>query len=425
MKVSTQKWYARADYAGTAIILAFVYMVYYAWLLRTTFANDLSAIYAAGLAVAAGIPDAMYDAGPYVLGTGTPERVAALLDAAGIKSNLTPPYLYPPIWAYLMAPATRVMEIQTFFNIMLAIQAFMLGLMPWMGYRIVRPKRLPAPAWLAIAFALLITSTPTLTAIIQNQLQMTVTFVTILSLLAFARGKSVTAGIILGLAAALKISPTFFVLLFIIKRDMRATLAMVISSLSLLALSIALGGVQLHLTMLERLGTLDEVVLISKVNFSPEAAAYELRRLILDIPAEASRLFTFPVLDAPAWVSAIPKVGLLLTLGTLIVTQIRRPQPFGFQILYLGLAVALFGPLSWSHYFILPMMFFPVLFDDFRTRTAMLWVGVFAIIHLSDVFFIINSVSTEYIWSQMPSTAYFLLLLGTLLVVAVKRAREA
>lgn len=398
------------DCLGFALVAAMFHMIYYCWMFEGFWASDLSAFYMAGLAVAQGTPEVMYDAPLHTLGGGVSDSVRQLMEVAGLTGDDTPPYLYPPLWAYMMAPLTHLLPAQTFFNVMMGAQSFMLGVMPWIGYRIARTDHVGAPLWLMFGFAVLLTSSTSLTAIVQNQLQITVGFVTMLALLAYRSGKARTAGVILGLAAALKIAPAFFGMLFLVRRDWCAIVAMAVTGIGLLMASLWLGGVDLHLSMLERLSAIDEITLNSRVNFSPEMVLYELRRVVLGLPAEASRLYTFPVLDAPVWLEFLPKLCLLGSVLWLAVAQWRGSVSFALQALFLSLAIGLFGPLSWAHYFVVPLMLLPAIFNEIPPKWTRLWLLAAALLPLNALFRFLIQHSEKVLWAAFPATIFFIAL---------------
>ena len=411
------------DWLGLALIGAFAHMCYITLLLKGYFATDLSAFYAAGLAIANGTPDIMYDTVPTGLVIGTPERIQSLMADAGLPIDQTPPYLYPPIWAYLLAPLTRVLSIHTFFDVMMGVQSFMLAMMPWIGYRIARPRALKAPIWLLCGFFLLFVSTTNLTAVAQNQLQITVTFITMLGLLALTRGKSKTAGVLIGVAAALKIAPAAFGLLLLIRRDWRALAAMAVTGLGLLAISLMFGGLPLHLTMLERLQDINAATILSRANLSPEMVLYELRRVVLSIPPNVTRMGTSAVFDAPAWIQILPKLCFLGALIWIVIVHLRHHTTVGLEALVLSLAVALFGPLSWMHYFVLPLALTPVLFTVFTPRTSWRWVIAGGFLTSVTLTVRLSDLNQDVMWSPMPGTGYYLALFVTLLIHAAVMPR--
>ncbi len=188
----------------------------------------------------------------------------------------------------------------------------------------------------------------------------------------------------MGLAAAIKLQPALFGLVFLIHRDWRAAIAMSVSALSLLVLSILVAGVDLHLAMLSRLDQINGMVVYTKVNYALESLLYHLHAMRAGIPLPDGRTLAVAILDAPAWVDWIPKLLLLVGLATLV----RKGRAMSAPALWLSLTLlgALFGPLSWGHYFILPLMLLPALFHVFSTRAAWAWLAVIGVLFSYPVF---------------------------------------
>ncbi|WP_417243380.1 glycosyltransferase family 87 protein [Celeribacter sp.] len=345
---------------------------------------DLSALYFAAKSVAIGTPEIIYAAPPDFFSPGTPPEWRDLAVQLGVQDRVILPYLYPPIWAYALAPVVDHVAPAPFFNVVLIVQMAMLAALPAIGYAIARPREVSAQVWLLVGYGLLALSAPSLGAIIQNQPQIAVTFIVMLSILCATRDRPVAAGILMGLAAAIKLQPALFGLVFLIHRDWRAAIAMSVSALSLLVLSILVAGVDLHLAMLSRLDQINGMVVYTKVNYALESLLYHLHAMRAGIPLPDGRTLAVAILDAPAWVEWIPKLLLLVGLATLV----RKGRAMSAPALWLSLTLlgALFGPLSWGHYFILPLMLLPALFHVFSTRAAWAWLAVIGVLFSYPVF---------------------------------------
>lgn len=130
------------------------------------------------------------------------------------------PYLYPPLFAVLLAPLSRVpypVAHALWFLLNAALFAFMLrfaeSLLP-------APPRSKAVAWLArgaLAFAC-VTLADNLS---MAQANVVVAALVAAGFMAWTSGRPFAAGLALSLAAALKVSPALFLLFFLVRREGR------------------------------------------------------------------------------------------------------------------------------------------------------------------------------------------------------------
>ncbi|MGD9918176.1 MAG: hypothetical protein AB7U46_09165 [Paenirhodobacter sp.] len=132
-------------------------------------ANDLAALWFAGHFAATGQEALIYAAPPEFFG-GTPtewEPLRASLGAA--PQELAFPYVYPPLWAGLIAPLTEHLGPRAFFDAALALQIAMLAASVPLAAQIARPPRLAAPLFTLWGIAVLALTTASTAAVVLNQ----------------------------------------------------------------------------------------------------------------------------------------------------------------------------------------------------------------------------------------------------------------
>ena len=371
------------------------------WLYWGRWSADLSALYMAAKAVSVGAAGAIYDVSPSVYDDSPPASWAALLAEMGESGRVTFPYLYPPLWAHLMAPIAAVVAPLAFFKGALAIHVAALAASPRLGWRAAQTTGIARGTAVALGLGLALVSVAGTTALAQNQAQITVGFLVLAALALWASGHSRTAGGLLALAASLKLAPAFFGLLFLIRGDWRAVGAMVGCGAALLAASLMMGGPEAHGVWLARLDALDAATVLSHVNYAPEMLLYQIDQALRGVADQN--------LPTPAWVNLVPKIALLATLGAVIA---RRDLPNGVLALALSLAVALFGPLSWVHYFIVPMMLLPALFLVLPARSAWGWIVAVAVTNSLPLLQALQPLGPlPVIWSTVPAILTYLGLL--------------
>jgi hypothetical protein len=323
-------------------------------------AQDLSALYVAGHLWATGATGLIYAAPPDFFGGAAVEWDATLAHL-GIAEKITFPYVYAPLWAAALAPVTQILSPQGFGNAVTLFQMPMLAASVLLAGRILRPASMPLWLWCLVGVAILSLSVPSYSAIWQNQPTITTTFLVLLAVDRLGAGRSVAAGIALACAAALKLSPAAFVLVFLIDRQWRALIAFVVAGAALGGLSIALAGWPLHQVFLDRVAAISSVDLLSPVNASLRPAILSLAaefgfRPWLD-PAERNIILTNP----PSWLGLMMSFGLAAVLLAFAAALARRDGATrrGFALLALAIALPLFSPLGWQHYYVIPCLLLP------------------------------------------------------------------
>jgi len=325
---------------------------------------DLSALYFAAKFFGDGFASDVYGTGARLLGE-TPS-IGWLL--AGEKEGLTEdqltPYVYPPLWAVLFSPLAPNIGLRSFLQGGLAVLILSLLALIWSSWRI-SEARVAWPVWALASVLLVEVAAPFVLALDLMQPQILVAGLIVGSFLALKMERDMTAGGLLAVAAALKLSPAVLVVLFLARRRFRAFGWFVGIGGGLGLLSIALAGWPLHALFLERLALTGETALLSRVNLSflPILAMATEPQFI---DANAGYIW----LNAPRW---LPLFGAALMAVTLIAAWpliAKGRWVLGMTLVSLGLLLA--SPLSWTHYAILPLCFLPSLLSGRRSMLVAL-----------------------------------------------------
>ena len=350
---------------GLAVALAglalTVWTLYHLVLLWGTWPPDLAAIYIAGYLWDTGAPALIYAAPAHFFG-GAPPDWAPVIARLGGPDGGAFPFIYPPAWAAIMAPLTRVISAQGFFNAAFAVQLPLVALCIPLARRIAGSRMHPLK-WALLGIVLLESATPFYSAI--NQAQPTI-LVCLLILIALERslaGAPRMAGSALALAAAIKITPVIFAILFITRRDWRALGWCALTGAAFLAADVAICGLAPNLWFLAALKGAASTTLISPVNVSARALTDFWLALAAQVHIwPAPNLYIF---ELPAWLrhlSTLANLGLWLILGGRILLAAQgldaRPRMM-VSALALSTGLFLFGPLGWQHYYLLPLVLLP------------------------------------------------------------------
>ena len=170
----------------------------------------------------------------------------------------------------LLAPVAAALEPQTFFDVTLTVQLVALMAAVPLAWRIAGAHSPPLWVWSALsAFLLTATHIPFFAMLLDQPHIM----VTVLMVFAFERYKSgafAAAGAVLGLAAALKVTPILLAVIFLFDGNWRALWWTFGVSGGIAILSLAVAGPALHMALIEQLARLTDNVLVTNINYGIE-----------------------------------------------------------------------------------------------------------------------------------------------------------
>jgi len=409
-----------------AAILGLLTVLWAVWVIRLNSGGphlDISALYLAGWLWGDGQTTAIFAAPPDIFGPDTP----AIWDQAWARAGGSPAqaltaYVYPPIWAAALAPIAHAISPEGFFHAVFLWHVALVPLSAWLAWRLTHSAALAPLLWALMLIAILGTGAPALLAFMANQPQITVTALILLAFALVARDRQLSAGAVLGLAAAIKVSPVLFALLFLFNRQWRALAAMAGVAGALAVLSLAIAGWPLHAQFLDRVQQVSDLVVQTKVNFSPEMLLYQLSELLSDHAiVDGREIRVYPVAE-PAWLGMAASLALLAALAALWASTRRLPDTarLPVQLLAFSLTTALFGPLSWAHYFVLPMLLLPALFFVLPQRTAWGWIVATATLTSFPLFMALHGLNHHFMVTALVPTLAYLALLIRVLVAARK-----
>lgn len=350
---------------AATLLLAAAFVVFSQSLFAAAPSADLRALWLAGQMLAEGRPDLVYPAETGVFTMRPPPEWLTWLEARGHSGEVFP-YIYPPLWAWLAGVTglsfTAMNSAAQIINPALIVAMLLLA------------RRLAAPAMhpagcLALGLAILATSTIGSIALYQNQPQILVAFLTVLAVERAEHGAPRLAGAALALAAAIKLYPAFFALVFLILGWRRALGAFVITGGALAALSVAVAGWPLHADFLSILGRISDTAMLTKLNYALEsilgfvfypAAGQLIPAAVVGAGAGGGGWL---VMAKPALFAITLKLVQVAGLVTLLLIFRRAGSrheraalwPFGFILM------SMLGPIAWSYHYLAPVAFAPML----------------------------------------------------------------
>lgn len=385
-------------------------------------AEDLSAVYIAGWLWQTGQTDLIYATPPAFFG-GVAASWFPAMEALGLSGKTSFAYVYPPIWAALTAPVTTILTPQGFINAVALVQIPLLAASVWLAGRLLKPGAMPWWVWTAIGLVTLDLSIQSHLAIWHNQPTITVGFLILLAFERLGASRPLAAGIALAFAAAIKLTPAAFVLVFLLDRQMRAAACFAVAGTALGLISILLAGWSAHADFLAGLDKVAGVAYLIAINVSLKPALLAAGSALGLLPAVDPQATEHVYAALPGWIGpalSIAAAALILAFGRVLAPlegRLRR----GIGVFALSVVLALFGPLGWLHYYLLPMLLLPGLLGLLPRGPALALIAPVAFLSLTMVFAQIKALSwpvAGYVW--LASASWLAILAG--LYTAARRA---
>ena len=348
--------------------------------------------------------------------------------------GLLHPYVQTPLWAYSLEPVCTRMRFRPFCDGYLVLFMLCTSGTLWLVAKYWTPALLyPLP--IAVLYGGLYISEPFKYAIYLAQTHILYMFMTVLALILAERRRPVWAGVLLALAAAVKITPGFLILYWLMTRRTKAALSFVCTFAAVTALTVLLLGSPLMHAYLHSLAGNSNVLLLAFNNQSLAAWWMGLRGprselrdwTTYQLPVGLKILSTLLILVSSVMGGWMDRVN--LRDGSELDASARVP-PFG--ALFATLGATIFANIAWTHYFILLIL--PVMFllqaakagSTANDSRAPLWIGCTLLILLLNLYPITFRAVHIYAWTHTLARAQFyasLLAMAALAVLAQQGRR--
>ena len=280
------------------------------------------------------------------------------------------PYIYPPLWAWLIAPLTRITDFADFNIAMRIVNVACMVATPFLIWRMTRP-RMSALRFVLIAQIVLWGTLFGALAVYEGQPHIAMTFLVALALERLHAGAPRSAGAALAVAAALKLSPALLILpILVLPGGLAAAASFALAGGALALTSVLLAGWPAHALFLDHVSAISRTAV---GNMSSVGLDRLLSRYVFDTPMIRSAAAATGDVDAFSFglfVKTAPQIWIERTLlpATLIAAtwaMARLPAPDRARHAWPALlfALALLTPLGWLYYFILPLCFAPLLIE--------------------------------------------------------------
>ena len=279
------------------------------------------------------------------------------------------PYVQTPLWAYVLQPLCAHPGFKHFVHVFAVLLMLSFAGMLWLVARFWTPSFFH-PVALGLVLLGLWFSEPFVYAMLLMQTHILFLLLGVAGLILAGRRRPLLAGLLVALAAAVKLTPIFLVVYWLARRRWAAAVAALVWSGALWLLTVGLTGWPLTAAYMAVLKRVSHVLLISQN--SQSFAAWVMGRFYPR--PEYLVLHSFP-LPAALRIGSLLLLILFTVLGGLL-DRARERSLAGMPLPPLGAGIALvaatiFAPIAWSHYFIVLVIPVMLLVEEARRRGSL------------------------------------------------------
>ncbi len=324
---------------------------------------DLYAGWVAAEFLHMGRPDQVYPDITHGFDMTTPPDWWAHVSATDPDARIFP-YLYPPLWVALLRPVTEMTTFAALDGIVMGLHQALLVGMIFLASRMCGTRGLTQLAFVALTYTALTLSFPVARALEENQPQIIVSFLIVLAFERAQAGRLRTSGAVLALAAAIKLYPLLFVVIYLGRKQWSAVASFGVAGGLLGLASIALAGWPLHQDYLHLVGALTRSVVVSNMSISLDALVAGtglsdgLVKVIPDNLEGTNK--GWHVIDKSAVWRMASAVATCVALAAVGVLAACRPKD-ALVLPVAAIALALLSPLSWAYTYLTAFVFLAAL----------------------------------------------------------------
>lgn len=271
------------------------------------------------------------------------DRAAQTALPAGVYDGSLHPYVQTPLWTWMLRPACTNIGFPAFRHLFLVLEILSVSAMVEIVARH-WARRFLQPGWLALLLAGILYCTPFRYAMYLLQTHALLQLSAVAGLCLAARGRGWQGGGLLAFAAAVKITPGFLVLFWLARGNRRAVCGFAVASALLFLLALIVAGSATMLSYAETLRWISGVLLVSANNQS--LAAWAEFSPVLQSELSHARIFSLPPVLR---LGSLALVACSAAACGLLARRAGREGPAAALAL---VAVTIFTPIAWTHYFI-------------------------------------------------------------------------
>lgn len=371
---------------GALLVAGFLGSFYW---FRYTFSADLMSVWLAGKFLAMGMPEHVYAPIGDQFFMYAPIEWREFMQAEYEYDRAVFPFLYPPLWAGIFSLLSEqnfwvVAYVASAINAALQMATIALAL------KAVQLQRISPVLFTVLAMVFLLGTHIGTQTLRQNQLQIFVNFLLVLTVERSRARDDISAALALALAASIKLYPAAFALFWLFSGNRRAFWAFVAFGAALGLASILWAGWPLHAEFLHNLQVMANSILITPITFSLDVTLSQLfyaedvgRITAMEPPNEINPNPGYWGMIKPWPLRIVSALAVIATIIFLVRTyrgadhDVRHATVWPLALTLMPLLL----PLNWVYYFVPAAAFAGVLLDRLgTTRGAILWLGSIVLI---------------------------------------------
>lgn len=335
--------FAVHDRDGRWRLLAYLGFVAYGfWRFHASPGDDLSSSYIGCRLLAGGGGQNLYDHDPAIFHVVDSAAWKAAAAAAPFDGFLHP-YVHTPLWAWSLRPLCMSLSFSVFNALFVALALIAICALVELVARHWAPKFLEFKA-VVLLLGLLALTTPFAYSLFLTQTHALFLALAVAALVAADRDRPALAGAALALAAAVKITPGFLVVYWLVKGQGKAAAWFVAASALLLGATALEVGLDVTRDYFASMRRLSDVLLIS---FNNQSLAAWLAYTPADF-GDLQRWRIQPLSESLKLVSMAASLLSVALAGGFARATDDRGAAAGFALV----AVTVFSPIAWSHYYL-------------------------------------------------------------------------
>ena len=342
-------------------------------------AEDLASSYVGCRLIEEGHADALFNYDPDNFAGIGPGAIWQQTAARGGFHGYLHPYVQTPLWGYALQPVCARTSFAAFSRVFLLLVMLCFAATVWLIARYWTPFLLQ-PFALAIVLLCFWFSQPFQYAMFLMQTHALFIFLAVASLILAERERPIAAGLLLACAAAVKVTPGVLILYWLLTRRWRAAVSLVLCSALLMMLTLLAVGPHLVEMYLADLHRISRVLLVSLNNqsfaawlmgrFHPEDDLFDVDIFWLPTTVRlGSTVLLVLFTAAGGWIDRRSRT----LSGSLALSE----PPVGAVVALV--AVTIFAPIAWTHYFVILVAPVMVLLEEAR-RLRTWWIAVVALL---------------------------------------------
>lgn len=341
--------------------------------------EDLASSFVGCRLIAAGHADALFNYDPDNFAGIGPGHIWQDFSKMGGFNGFIHPYVQTPLWGWGLEPVCTHVPWAWFNRLFVVLVMLCFAMTIWLIARYWTPS-LFRPVAIAVVLIGLFFAQPFQYAMFLTQTHALFFFLAVASLILAERERPVAAGFLLACAAAVKVTPGFLVIYWLLTRRWKAAASMVAWSTAITVATVVIMGPHLFGVYLTDLHRISRVLLVSENNqsfaawwmghFHPEDDVFDVD--IFDLPTSVRLLSTALMVAFVAAGGWIDRQRMSLR------REVARMQvPIGATMAMV--AVTVFAPIAWTHYSVILVA--PVMVIVEEARRLRSWsIGCWAIV---------------------------------------------